>query len=435
MKLKFALIFSVCILTTGVGASKAIAAKASSGEVKVSHAVLTQQLSKEKEKVKQLETEVAQLQKTVKSLRSMLGNSPDSTAEATSTGPQKYVIKGGETITEIANRHHISREKLMEMNGIGENQQIYIGDELIIPSTPVAAAEEATIIVASAVEETPTPVKTAPAESVNAIAWTQIEKNQKNKKSAPIEKIEIPAAATPIVEVTKEKVVAAEKSPPVIAEAPEPKKVEAPEPVTVVDNTPAVVIQDSAPVVTTPAEPTPAEKTTPVETTEVETTEVETTVAEVPAPAATPTTPDAEKGYSLYTIKFGDNLGKIAKNHGITIGALMSFNQITNPNKIGGGQKLKIPSKETAKSLSKVKPTAVTTLVSADNDKPKPGDAYGVYTVQTGDTLYGLARDFFTTEKELQNLNKMGKSTKIVPGQELIVPTAEYFKENELANN
>ncbi len=427
MKLKFALIFSVCILTTGVGASKAIAAKASSGEVKVSHAVLTQQLSQEKGKVKRLETEVTELKKTVKSLKSMLGNSQSPTAEAASTGPQKYVIKGGETITEIANRHHISREKLMEMNGISENQQIYIGDELIIPATPLAETEEDAIVVASA-DQTPPPAKTAPAPAKKAppIAWTLTEKSKK------VEKAKSQTAPAPVVEVVAKKEMPEKTSAPVIAEVIAPKKNEPPKTITVADSTPAVVIQDSPPVITpsAPVKSTVTEKITPVESPEVE-----TTVAEVKTTTITPPTPEAEKGYSLYTIKFGDNLGKIAKNHGITIGALMSYNQITNPNKIGGGQKLKIPSKETAKSLSKVKPTAVTTLVSADNDKPKPGDAYGVYTVQTGDTLYGLARDFFTTEKELQNLNKMGKSTKIVPGQELIVPTAEYFKKNELANN
>ncbi|MFK5923433.1 MAG: LysM peptidoglycan-binding domain-containing protein [Verrucomicrobiota bacterium] len=427
MKLKFALIFSVCILTTGVGASKAIAAKASSGEVKVSHAVLTQQLSQEKEKVKQLETEVAELKKTVTSLKSMLGNSQNSTAEATSTGPQKYVIKGGETITEIANRHHISREKLMKMNGISENQQIYIGDELIIPATLLAETEEDTIVVASA-DQTPAPIKTtpAPAEKVIPIAWTLTEKSEK------VEKAKSQTAPAPVVEVAAKKEVEVKTTTPVIAEVIAPEKIETPETITVADSAPAVVIQDSAPVITpsAPEKPTVTEKITLVESPEIE-----TTVAEVKTPDITPTSPETEKGYSFYTIKSGDNLGKIAKNHGITIGSLMSFNQITNPNKIGAGQKLKIPSKETAKSLSKVKPSPVTTLVSADNDKPKAGDAYGVYTVQTGDTLYGLARDFFTTEKELQNLNKMGKNTKIVPGQELIVPTAEYFKKNELANN
>lgn len=430
MKLKFALIFSVCILTTGVGASKAIAAKASSGEVKVSHAVLTQQLSQEKGKVKRLETEVAELKKTVESLKSMLGNSQSSTAEAASTGPQKYVIKGGETITEIANRHHISREKLMEMNGISENQQIYIGDELIIPATLLAETEEDTIVVASA-DQTPAPIKTtpAPAEKVIPIAWTLTEKSEKVEKA----KSQTVTAPAPIVEVATKKEVLVKTTPPVIAEIIAPKKIETPKTITVADSTPAVVIQDSAPVITpsAPVKSTVTEK----KTTPIESPEVETTVAEVKTPTITPTTPETEQGYSFYTIKSGDNLGKIAKNHGITIGSLMSFNQITNPNKIGAGQKLKIPSKETAKSLSKVKPSPVTTLVSTDNDKPKAGDAYGVYTVQTGDTLYGLARDFFTTEKELQNLNKMGKSTRIVPGQELIVPTAEYFKKNELANN
>jgi LysM repeat protein len=46
--------------------------------------------------------------------------------------------------------------------------------------------------------------------------------------------------------------------------------------------------------------------------------------------------------------------------------------------------------------------------------------------VNKGDNLYALARDFFTTMSELQRINRLGASTTIFPGNEIIVPTAKY---------
>ncbi|MGD9748707.1 MAG: LysM peptidoglycan-binding domain-containing protein, partial [Verrucomicrobiales bacterium] len=62
-------------------------------------------------------------------------------------------------------------------------------------------------------------------------------------------------------------------------------------------------------------------------------------------------------------------------------------------------------------------------------------ETYGVYMVQKGDTLYSLATDFFTTQAEIQRLNKMGSSTALAPGKELVVPTAKYMATHNLANN
>ena len=59
-------------------------------------------------------------------------------------------------------------------------------------------------------------------------------------------------------------------------------------------------------------------------------------------------------------------------------------------------------------------------------------ETYGYYTVAKGDNLYALARDFFTNMPELQRLNRLGNSTVIHPGDELIVPTKKY---NDYHNN
>jgi len=54
----------------------------------------------------------------------------------------------------------------------------------------------------------------------------------------------------------------------------------------------------------------------------------------------------AKKQSSTYEVKDGDNLSKIAKNHGLTLEQLKAANpQIKDPNKIKSGQKLNLPSK------------------------------------------------------------------------------------------
>ena len=404
MKLIFALFLSVCTLSTGYWASTASAAKISSGESGVSNEKLTRQLILQNEKVRTLEADNQKLRETVDALK-LLVYAPDARKAQMS-----HSIKEGESVTQIANRNGISREMLMKVNHISENQQIYIGDVLIIPPAP-PTEEEGLLVVNTKATPAPKPskVKTSPApkpapKKKSSIAWTQTEKT-KTEKAAPA-----PLVIT-VVAKTEPKKVEAPKVKPVTVAKVEPKPEVKPVTVAKVEPKPVVEVAESS----------PAKK----ESSKPAATKIELAkIAEE----------NIDSGFTYYTIKFGDNLGKIAKKHGIPVGVLMNFNDIKNPNKISGGQKLKIPSKEAAKSLSKLK-TRPVPVVASSGDKPQPGDAYGIYVVQSGDNLYDLARDFFTTQKEIQTLNKMGNKTDITPGQDLIVPTAEYVKKSALANN
>lgn len=413
MKLKFALIFSVCALSSGgIPIPGYAATEVASGEVASSREALLTQLAQQQDKVKTLEAENAKLRETIDALRSLAYGPADPGSGDDTPGGKKHVIQEGETVSQIASQYAVTREKLMAVNGIAENQQIYIGDELFVPTAPAAPAAAETqqpeFVLAEAPpvkpEPAPTPAptplpETSPAptpEKVTTIAWTQAENGEPQTRPA----------ATKVKPEPKEQTI-------------EEQKIETPKanPVIVAKTTP-------------PSKPEKVETPPPAPVLEKESQQVAGPEPQV-AKSATPAADGVEKGFTYYTIKFGDNLGKIAKHHGISIGALMSFNGIKNPDKISGGQKLKIPSKEKAESLSKVRPSSTPLVASADG-KPLPGDAYGIYTVQTGDTLYDLARDFFTTEKEIQDLNKMGDKTNIVPGQDLIVPMAEYSKKSNL---
>ncbi len=148
-----------------------------------------------------------------------------------------------------------------------------------------------------------------------------------------------------------------------------------------------------------------------------------------PAPAATKT----------HRIIKGDTLTSVAKKYNTSVASIKSANGLRSDT-ISLGQTLKIPavqgvgnvvtkSDETKKEQSNA--------FQYDNDLLRADETYGYYTVNKGDNLYALARDFFTTMSELQRINRLGASTTIFPGNEIIVPTAKYnayHKTGEMAN-
>jgi peptidoglycan DL-endopeptidase CwlS len=144
----------------------------------------------------------------------------------------------------------------------------------------------------------------------------------------------------------------------------------------------------------------------------------------VPAPAPVST--------KTHKIVKGDTLTSVAKKYNTSVESIKSANGLRS-DAISLGQTLKIPAIETASNTSK-KTTEKGTepqqeqsnAFQYDNELLRADDTYGYYTVNKGDNLYALARDFFTTMSELQRINRLGASTTIFPGNEIIVPTAKY---------
>ena len=96
---------------------------------------------------------------------------------------------------------------------------------------------------------------------------------------------------------------------------------------------------------------------------------------------------------NTYTVKAGDTLYAIANKYNTTVDALKSLNNLTS-NTLSIGQTLKIPSS------------------SSDNV---------VYTVKSGDTLYGIAEEFGTTVSAITKLNNLSTTTLSI-GQKLLLP-------------
>ena len=108
-------------------------------------------------------------------------------------------------------------------------------------------------------------------------------------------------------------------------------------------------------------------------------------------------------GDIIYTVQRGDSLSKIAREYNVTVAHIVELNDITNPNLIYPGEKLRI------------------TESDVTNLSPIPKNNYSTYTVRRGDTLSGIARRFGVSVNYLVTANNIQNPNLIFPGQILIV--------------
>lgn len=121
-------------------------------------------------------------------------------------------------------------------------------------------------------------------------------------------------------------------------------------------------------------------------------------------PASRPTV--VTTPYTIYVVKKGDTLYRIAKRYNTTVPALQRINGISDPSKLAIGQELKVPRRPS--------PTRPSTPA------PKPGTK--PYKVRPGDTLSSIARKFNTSVGTLQKLNNFPNPNKLPVGTVILVP-------------
>jgi len=117
----------------------------------------------------------------------------------------------------------------------------------------------------------------------------------------------------------------------------------------------------------------------------------------------------------VYRVRSGDVLGSIAIRHGVRVNDLKKWNNLRS-NTIHVGQRLNIwlrPSANTTDFLASTKPRPAIRAVPVPDSK--------TYTVQPGDTLWDISKKFegLTIEK-IKSLNNLN-SSKLQPGQKLII--------------
>lgn len=101
---------------------------------------------------------------------------------------------------------------------------------------------------------------------------------------------------------------------------------------------------------------------------------------------------------TLYVVKPGDTLYRIASLYGVTVSAIVEANNIVNPNLIYPNQVLIIPTST-------------------------PSTSTVTYTVRPGDTLYRIAGTYGTTVSAIVAANNIANPDLIYPGQVLVIPS------------
>jgi LysM repeat protein len=129
----------------------------------------------------------------------------------------------------------------------------------------------------------------------------------------------------------------------------------------------------------------------------------------IPDGASTYTAPARQQSSrasgATYTVRAGDTLSDIAKDHNVSVSALKRANGLRT-SRIYPGKELQIPAPV---ERSTPQPTAVES---------------GTYMVQKGDTLYDIALRFGVSISDLRRANGL-RTSRIYPGDVLRIPTSQ----------
>lgn len=178
-------------------------------------------------------------------------------------------------------------------------------------------------------------------------------------------------------------------------------------------------------------------QTRPAETTAVPATKPATPVQTAktePKKAETKSEPAKLDNKSSHTIVRGDSLSKLAKRYGVSVESLAAYNNMGKDDNLALGRVIKIPS-ENFKASEVKKPTPKPEVKAEKRPEPKPeqkvekteprpstpkvGDHH---TVQSGDTLGHLARQYGVSVDDIAKANGMGKDDNLPAGKTLKIP-------------
>lgn len=110
----------------------------------------------------------------------------------------------------------------------------------------------------------------------------------------------------------------------------------------------------------------------------------------------------------IHEVKKGETLYSISRSYGVSVDSVKKLNNFSG-NDIKTGQKIKIPETDGAKAQA-----SDTKAVSSENN---------TYTVQKGETWFGISKKYGITVAELQKLNGADSSSSLKIGQTLKVPS------------
>ena len=118
---------------------------------------------------------------------------------------------------------------------------------------------------------------------------------------------------------------------------------------------------------------------------------------------------DADPLPEEHIVQAGESLSAIAEQYNLDVNALISYNDISDANRIYVGQVLRL-----------IPDTARTTRADLENLLPTIGSR--VHVVQSGETLFKIATSYGLTVNDLISNNSIDDPTQIRAGQQILIP-------------
>ncbi|MCI0713527.1 MAG: LysM peptidoglycan-binding domain-containing protein [Chloroflexi bacterium] len=138
--------------------------------------------------------------------------------------------------------------------------------------------------------------------------------------------------------------------------------------------------------------------------------------------------PGVPSGGSVYIVKPGDNLFRIALNNGLSVDVLARYNNILNPWRIYVGQEIRIPPPGAVVPQPSGPQPSTAVPIPPGSVPPAPsGQGFVVHTVQPGENIFRIGLRYNLTWDVIARANGLFNPNYIFPGQQLIIPQGGYY--------
>lgn len=148
-------------------------------------------------------------------------------------------------------------------------------------------------------------------------------------------------------------------------------------------------------------------------------TSVPSTSTPPPTPSQTALPPAQE---ATYTVKSGDTLGFIAREHGVTVSIITQANDIAVDAILSVGQVLVIPLPAHAPAKTPVASGSATAQSAASTPTSAVEEEVAVYEVEAGDVLSAIAAEFDVPMGVIVEENNLENPEMLVVGMSLLIP-------------
>ncbi|WP_374001451.1 LysM peptidoglycan-binding domain-containing protein [Bdellovibrio bacteriovorus] len=126
-----------------------------------------------------------------------------------------------------------------------------------------------------------------------------------------------------------------------------------------------------------------------------------------------------------YRIRHGDTLSTVARRYRTTVAYLRDLNDLPRRKALKVGMRIQVPDRTPVKDRSATR----SMVAKKSNTAPRSGETVTVssdgryYIVQSGDSLFTIARKYSTSVSELQRMNNIKRGRTLKVGMKIKVPT------------